>query len=201
MRALILNYGVGNIYSIMRALRCVGFEVHVANTVSSNYDLVVLPGVGSFKSLEHYISENGILIKDLIKSGVYVLGICLGMQILFEYSTEHGHVKGLGVLSGYVDRIPTKKRIPHIGWDRVYVLNRHDSCSIFEELHGSYVYFMHSYIVYPKKIDYVCMVSLYDVLFPAAVAEKNTIGLQFHPEKSSHAGHRFLSRLAKWMRR
>lgn len=201
MKALILNYGVGNLYSIKGSLKRIGFDVDIAEAPSTNYDLIVMPGVGSFKALERYINEKGALIKDVIESGIGVLGICLGMQILFEYSTEYGYVKGLGVLEGYVDKMPTKRKLPHIGWDPVYIVNLHDTCSIFEGLDKSYVYFMHSYIAYPGKMDYVCMVSLYDVIFPAAVAKGNVIGLQFHPEKSSIVGRQFLERIAKWVKR
>lgn len=201
MRALVLNYGVGNIFSIASALRKTGFYVDIVNDISSSYDLIVLPGVGSFKALKPFVEQKSDLIKTIAKSGVAVLGICLGMQVLFEYSTEYGFSKGIGVLKGYVDRISAKNRVPHIGWGKVYYIGKNSSCEVFKELDEKYVYFAHSYVVYPKDIDYLCMVSLYDMLFPAAIAYNNIFGTQFHPEKSSSTGMLFLKALAKWLKR
>lgn len=201
MKALILNYGIGNIYSISSALKHVDFDVTISNMPRYNYDLIVLPGVGSSKALSHYIEENGSLLRDVIDSGIYVLGICLGMQILFEYSFEYGYIKGLGILDGYVDKISTRKKIPHIGWDRIYTINKDSECSVFEEIHREYVYFMHSYIVYPSRVNYICTISLYDAIFPASIANKNIFGVQFHPEKSGNAGYKFIRNLARMIRR
>ncbi|MEM4040523.1 MAG: imidazole glycerol phosphate synthase subunit HisH, partial [Ignisphaera sp.] len=105
MKALVLNYGVGNLFSISSALKRVGFDVRISSDLEYDYDLLVLPGVGSFKALGPYIEKKGDLLKDVINKISAVLGICLGMQILFEYSTEYGYSKGLGILEGYVERI------------------------------------------------------------------------------------------------
>lgn len=201
MKTLILNYGVGNIFSIVSAMRKAGFNVDVANDISSSYDLIVLPGVGSFKALKFFVEQKNDIFKAVIEEGVAVLGICLGMQVLFEYSTEYGFSKGLGLLKGYVDRITTNSRIPHIGWDKVYYIGKNSSCEVFKELDGEYMYFAHSYTVYPKDINYLCMISLYDMIFPAAIAYNNVFGTQFHPEKSSSTGIRFLKVLAEWLKK
>lgn len=202
MKALILNYGVGNLFSVSSALKRMGFEVNISTKPGKNYDLLVLPGVGSFKAVSLYISNMSEEIKDSIKEGTNVLGICLGMQILFEYSTEYGFSKGLGVLEGYVDKIVTTRKLPHIGWDKIYFFSAGSSeCETFAELDNEYVYFVHSYAAYPKRIDYICMISIYDMLFPAAVVYKNVVGTQFHPEKSGIVGQRFLEILVNRIKR
>ncbi|MEM1526443.1 MAG: imidazole glycerol phosphate synthase subunit HisH [Ignisphaera sp.] len=201
MKALVLNYGVGNIFSIVSALRKTGFDVDIANDINSHYNLIVLPGVGSFKALKPFVEQKSETIKTIVENGVAVLGICLGMQALFEYSTEYGFSKGIGVLRGYVDRISTKNKVPHIGWSKVYYIDKNSSCEVFKELDGKYVYFAHSYVVYPKDIDYLCMISLYDMLYPAAIAYNNIFGTQFHPEKSSSVGLRFIKALAEWLKK
>lgn len=201
MKSVIINYGVGNLYSVSSALRKAGFEVSIAETPSSDIDLIVLPGVGSSKAVRRYLEEKGSMIVDVIKSGTNVLGICLGMQILYEYSTEYGYTKGLGILEGYVDRMPTKRKLPHIGWDPVYMLSTNNRCDMFSILHRDYVYFIHSYIVFPRRIADVCMVGHYDVIFPAVIHHKNIVGVQFHPEKSSIAGRKFFELLISWIKR
>ncbi|MEM3980418.1 MAG: imidazole glycerol phosphate synthase subunit HisH, partial [Ignisphaera sp.] len=120
MKALVLNYGVGNIFSIVSALRKTGFNVDIASDISSNYDLIVLPGVGSFKALKSFVEQKSETIKTIVENGIAILGICLGMQALFEYSTEYGFSNGIGILRGYVDRISTKNKIPHIGCNKIY---------------------------------------------------------------------------------
>lgn len=201
MKALVLNYGVGNLFSISSALKRVGFDVRISSDLEYDYDLLVLPGVGSFKALGPYIEKKGDLLKDVINKISAVLGICLGMQILFEYSTEYGYSKGLGILEGYVERIITSRKLPHIGWDKVYLFNRNEKCKVFAELNGKYVYFVHSYVVYPRHLDSICMLSHYDMLFPAAIAYRNIFGTQFHPEKSGSTGKQLFEAIAQWIKR
>ena len=201
MKALIVNYGTGNIYSISASLKRVGFDVEVSDIPRNDVDLLVLPGVGSSKALKSYLDRERGRLKDIIMSGVHTLGICLGMQILFEYSYEYGYMEGLGIFKGYIDVIKTRRKVPHIGWDRVYVFSRGGVCSLFEEVDKEHVYFMHSYVAYPDDASCVCMVSLYDSIFPAAVAWRNVVGTQFHPEKSGLAGRKFLKVVTEWIRK
>jgi glutamine amidotransferase len=201
MRALIVNYGVGNLFSVASALRRVGFEVVIDKVPSHKYDLLILPGVGSFNALEKYFKMYGQVLRDVIVSGIPTLGICLGMQAFFEYSDECGGCKGLGILKGYVGKLVTHRKLPHIGWDRVYLINWSENCEIFKDVHNEYVYFAHSYVVYPESLDYVCMVSLYDSIFPATIGYRNILGTQFHIEKSGRVGRKFFDGLVKWVRR
>uniref|UniRef100_A0A7C2VMM0 Imidazole glycerol phosphate synthase subunit HisH n=1 Tax=Ignisphaera aggregans TaxID=334771 RepID=A0A7C2VMM0_9CREN len=200
MRAFIINYGVGNLHSLVSSLRRAGFETSIEKIPRSDCDLLVLPGVGSSAAARRYLDVYGDVLRDTIKSGVMTLGICLGMQLLFEYSLEHGYTRGLGLLDGYVDRIPTKNKLPHMGWNKVYMINRSGLCTLFEAIDKSYTYFMHSYMVYPRHFDNICLVSLYGVLIPAGMATTNIVGVQFHPEKSGHTGLTLLNTLARWVK-
>jgi glutamine amidotransferase len=201
MKALVINYGVGNLFSIVSALKRTGFEVVISKVPRHGYDLLILPGVGSFNALRKYLEEHGEDLRDIVESGTPTLGICLGMQVLFDYSEECGDCKGLGVLRGYIGKLITRRKLPHIGWDKVYLINWDRACEIFRDLHGEYVYFIHSYVLYPETLDYVCMVSLYDSIFPAAISYKNILGTQFHIEKSGYIGRRFFETLMRWVRR
>jgi len=201
MKALILNYGVGNIFSVSSALKRVGFNVVIDVIPKYEYDLLVLPGVGSFNALKKYFEEYGEEIKNVMLGGTPTLGICLGMQALFEYSEECGGCKGLGILKGFIGRLATHRKLPHIGWDRIYLVKWSDVCELFHDLHKEYAYFAHSYAVYPETLDYVCMVSVYDAIFPAAVGYQNIIGTQFHVEKSGYISKKFFEVLARWVKR
>lgn len=200
MKSLVINYGVGNLYSISSSLARVGFEVEISSNPKSGYDLIVFPGVGSFPAVSRYILRYREMLEDLRSSGVAFLGICIGMHILFEYGSERGINRGLGWFKGHVDRINTFNKLPHIGWDKVYLVNRSGLCSIGSDLDNEYVYFMHSYIAYPSENNIVCLVSDYGIRFPAMVAGERIIGVQFHPEKSGKIGLKFLGTIYRWLR-
>ncbi|MCS7111128.1 MAG: imidazole glycerol phosphate synthase subunit HisH [Ignisphaera sp.] len=204
MKAVVVNYGVGNLFSIVSSLRRVGFDVDVKdsfNTIQRGYDLIVFPGVGTFKAVARYLRERADVFEDIRSRGVYFLGICLGMQIMFEYGFEGGLHSGLGWFKGYVDRLGTNLKLPHIGWSRIYAAENADKiCEIFNDINGSYVYFIHSYAAYPADSTIVCMVSHYGTRFPALIARGNTVGTQFHPEKSGKVGLTFLATLYRWIR-
>ncbi len=196
MRALILNYGVGNLFSIESALRRVGLEVTVAPSVGAGYDLIVFPGVGSFASVSKFLKSNNSALKDVVGCGTSFLGICVGMHVMLEYGYEGGYNEGLGWFKGYVDRIKANVKLPHIGWDKVYVTSA--DC-LNESLNGQYVYFMHSYIAYTSE---ECNTfGRYGVDFPAILRKGGVIGVQFHPEKSGKVGAQFLENLVRWLRR
>ncbi len=200
MRSLIINYGVGNLYSISSSLARVGFEVEISSIPKDDYDLVVFPGVGSFPAVSRYVLKYRELIEDIRRSGVAFLGICIGMHILFEYGLEGGVNRGLGWFKGYIDKISTSNKLPHIGWDKVYLHSKSRSCSIGSILDNEYVYFIHSYIAYPSEDDIICLVSNYGTIFPAMVARERVLGTQFHPEKSGKTGLRFLESIYRWLK-
>jgi len=197
VRALILNYGVGNLFSISSALRRAGFDVEVNENLIGNYDLVVFPGVGTFKAVINYLRSKLEVINELRNSSTYFLGICIGMHVMFEYGFEGGINEGLKWLNGYVDRIRAADvKLPHIGWDKVYVLSNNE---LTEVLDDEYVYFMHSYIAYTDEP--VAVFSYYGIKFPVTIIKDNLIAVQFHPERSGRVGIKFLTRLYRWLRR
>lgn len=196
MRALIVDYGVGNLFSIASALRRFGLDVVVNREVSSNYDLIVFPGVGNFAFISKFIKLNASKLSEVRSSGTSFLGICIGMHVMLEYGLEGGLNRGLGWFKGFADRIRADVKLPHIGWDRVYVKTLND---LNEPLNGQYVYFMHSYIAYTTE---TCNTfGYYGVEFPALLQKGDIIGTQFHPEKSGKVGMKFLDTLIRWLRR
>ncbi|MEM0174405.1 MAG: imidazole glycerol phosphate synthase subunit HisH [Sulfolobaceae archaeon] len=202
MMAFILNYGVGNIFSVKNALERVGFNVKVTNDVKgikeSQVDLIVFPGVGAYRAVSSYILSNINTLNNLKDSGVGFLGICLGMQVMFEEGTEGGRSKGLGWFKGIVDKLPTNLKLPHIGWDRIYAVRYSE---LTEGLEGRYVYYVHSFIAFPKNKEIILMESEYGIRYPAIVAENKIVGTQFHPEKSSNIGKIFFNNLIRWLKR
>uniref|UniRef100_A0A7C5TF22 Imidazole glycerol phosphate synthase subunit HisH n=1 Tax=Ignisphaera aggregans TaxID=334771 RepID=A0A7C5TF22_9CREN len=204
MKAVIINYGVGNLFSISSALKRVGLDVDIKDDIAKNwreYDLVILPGVGTFKAVATYFNKRLGIFEDIKRSGMMFLGICVGMQIMFDYGHEGGFNKGLGWVKGYVDKLKTNLKLPHIGWDKVYITtSNNDACQRFMEIDKSYMYFIHSYVVYPAKSEAICMFSYYGEQFPALIIENNIVGTQFHPEKSSKSGIAFLRILAQWLK-
>ncbi|EWG08040.1 MAG: imidazole glycerol phosphate synthase subunit HisH [Candidatus Aramenus sulfurataquae] len=195
MRAVVVNYGVGNLYSISSGLRRAGFEVKIGGLEET--DLLVFPGVGSFYAVSKFIENNKEKIEDLRSKGVKFLGVCLGMQIMFEEGTEGGRNKGLGWFKGIVDRIQGGVKLPHIGWDKIHVTSPSE---VVEGLDDKYAYFVHSYVAYTKE-QRVVATSKYGVEFPAIVYSDFAIGTQFHPEKSSETGKAFFSNLMRWAKR
>ncbi|BCU71365.1 imidazole glycerol phosphate synthase subunit HisH [Stygiolobus caldivivus] len=203
MRATVINYGVGNLFSISSGLKRVGFEVSVNSEPFGNEDLVVLPGVGSFSAVSGYLGSRREVFEDMRKSGVYFLGVCLGMQVMFEEGTEGGISKGLGWFKGKVDKLiqnnKERLKLPHIGWEKLVVTDL--TCPLTEGLNNQYVYYVHSYVAYPDDESIVRAVSVYGISYPAIVCSGNLIGTQFHPEKSSKVGKVFLGNLYRWVKK
>ncbi len=190
----IVDYGVGNLFSLRCSLESVGAEVTVTSDIEvlKNADQVILPGVGAFEDAAEKLFKSG-LSEELIalaKSGKPFLGICLGMQMLFEKSYEYGEHKGLGLIKGSIrpirDVIPTEYKIPHIGWNALIM--KGEKSPIFRYINdGDCVYFVHSY--YAADCDEaVIATSEYGAELTAAVADGNIFGCQFHPEKSGKTG-------------
>ena len=161
-------------------------------------DAIVLPGVGSFKSAMQNLGPVLRPLYEAIEEGRPVLGICLGLQLFFEWS-EEGGVKGLGLIGGFVDRLPSTVKVPHMGWNRISV--RAWSPIIDGIPDGAYMYFVHSYKVNPKKDDVVIATTTYGCDFPSIVEAKPALfGTQFHPEKSGSHGLAILRNFVKLAR-
>ncbi len=194
----VVDYGAGNLRSVLHALNHLGVES--IRVVQDARDLrgaekIILPGVGSFGAGMEKLCEKGLVqpIKDAVFAGVPYLGICLGMQFLFEDSDEMGDHKGLGLLPGNVTRFPDNPRfkVPHIGWNQ---LRQTRSSSLIEGLSDeSFAYFVHSYYCAPATSDDVVAVVDYGFPFTAVVQRDNVYGVQFHPEKSQRTGLQILS--------
>lgn len=190
----IIDYGAGNIFSVKNALDHLGVQAVLTGdrAVIEGADGIILPGVGAFPAAMKRLNDSGLI--DVIKAEAKkkpFLGICLGMQMLFERAFEFEETAGLGLIDGYVDKIPEAGLvIPHMGWNRLEV--QHD-CPLFEGLSGdSYVYFVHSYKAFcgDESINAYCE---YGGKIPALVSDgKYVFGAQFHPEKSGETGLRIL---------
>lgn len=192
---VIIDYGAGNIESVRKAMEHIGVDVLVSSSPDDlkNADAAILPGVGSFGDAMHNIRKNGLesAIKDFISTGKPFLGICLGLQILFESSEESPGVKGLSVIKGKIVRIPDSEnlKIPHMGWNSLDVA---EGTRLFTGLEKeSYVYFVHSYYLKCEE-DVVAATTNYSTLIHASVEKDNLFACQFHPEKSGDVGIQIL---------
>ncbi len=190
----VIDYGVGNLFSIRSSFARIGAEVVVTadKKIIDNADRIMLPGVGAFCDAAARLRETGLgeLVKEEVKKGKPVMGICLGMQLLFERSYEYGEHEGLGILKGQV--IPMKGyvdpalKVPHIGWNSLHI-ERENGKLLKYCKEGDYVYYVHSYFASNCK-DSVVATSEYSKPLTAAVERENVFGCQFHPEKSGEVG-------------
>ena len=197
MRVCILNYGVGNLYSLQAALKRENADPQLVTNVRRAWsaDALLLPGVGNFREVARKVQREEI--RDLAESGKPLIGICLGLQLFFE-SSEEGSGKGLGLFSGQAKRFPSAVKIPQIGWNTLRVTNPNE---IVEGIaNESWVYYMHSY--YPETSgDWVVATSKYGVEYPTLIARKNVFGSQFHPEKSGKTGRTILRNILRLVKR
>lgn len=200
--AVLIDYGIGNLRSVQKAVEAVGHSVfrsgNPADVLSA--DKLILPGVGAFGScadaLRHHRLEEPLL--DAVSRGVPLLGVCVGMQLLFHGSEEMGSHRGLGLLPGRVVRFASDQmpagaerplKVPHMGWNS---LERRKSDPLLDGLtRDTYVYFVHSYYA-DAEPEVVLATSSYGIDFPAVVGRNHIFGVQFHPEKSQHAGLKIL---------
>lgn len=198
----IVDYGVGNLFSLNSSLELTGVEsvVTADKAVLRSADKILLPGVGAFEDAAKKLRESGLadLIKELAAAGKPLLGICLGMQMLFEKSYEYGEHTGLGLIPGNVrpirDVIPADYKIPHIGWNALHLKQE---SPIFKYIsQGDCVYFVHSFYAADCD-DHVVATAEYGAELTAAVARGNVYGCQFHPEKSGNAGLSILKAFAE----
>lgn len=196
----VVDYGLGNLRSVAKALEAVGAQVKVT---SQKQDLsaargIVLPGVGAFQRAMENLKELEIIpaITKAIEENKPFLGICLGLQILFTQSSEHGRHKGLDIIKGRVEKFASGVKIPHMGWNQVKIIKKSEGKSdLFKNIaNNSYFYFVHSYYVAPEDKDVVIATTTYgDEEFASAVNQGSVWGLQFHPEKSEKLGLQVLS--------
>lgn len=196
----IIDYGVGNLFSIKSSLSYIGERAVVSGDPQTicSADRIILPGVGAFGDAAQKLSENGldVLIKKLGADGKPLLGICLGMQLLFDRSCEYGDADGLGLISGEVKPIapiiPNRYKIPHIGWNALRFSSRGKKSPLFKYIKdGDFVYFVHSFAAMDCEESLIADTE-YGAYLTAAVASGNVYGTQFHPEKSGETGLKIL---------
>ena len=190
-RIAIFDYGAGNLFSLKAALLRNGAdEVDIITDMKGldHYTGLVLPGVGNFDPAIISVSRQASSLDSARRSGMPILGICLGMEMLFERS-EEGKLDGLKVFDGDVALLPRGRvKIPHMGWNNLRLKEGSRSAFLKGVRDGSWVYYVHSYLTRPKKRGIVVATSQYGVTVPAIVQEGNLIGVQFHPEKSAGTG-------------
>jgi imidazole glycerol-phosphate synthase subunit HisH len=200
----IIDYGMGNLFSVSKALERLNVPYFISDESEKlmNANGLILPGVGSFRDAMLRLNEYGLseMIRQFAKTGKPLLGICLGMQLLFEDSEENGLTKGIGLLSGHIVRFPGRTnegldyKVPHMGWN---ILNFKRPTTILNNISESHVYFVHSYYVQTNDKEVLIASSDYHIEVPAVVGKDNIFGMQFHPEKSSKLGMQLLKNFSE----
>lgn len=189
----IIDYGVGNLFSLRSSLRAIGIDADYTGNPAEirKADKLILPGVGAFRDAREALRSTGLdrVVQEEAGKGKPLMGICLGMQMLFDRSYEYGEYEGLGLIPGEIvpmeGRIPKNLPIPHIGWNELML--KQPSPLMKNTANGDYVYFVHSYYA-ETPAEYVIATTDYGVEMTAAVQNDNVYGCQFHPEKSSEVG-------------
>jgi glutamine amidotransferase len=198
----IIDYGMGNLRSVQKAFEKVGYAAQITSDaeVARRADKIVLPGVGAFEDAIAELHRHGLVepVVEAIHSGKPFLGICLGLQLLFERSYENGEHQGLGVLQGDVVRfdLPPEYAIPHMGWNQLALRRRPPILGGIED--GSYFYFVHSYYVVPRDAEVIAVETDYGRPFCSMIWRDNVFATQFHPEKSQAQGLRLLKNFAEF---
>jgi glutamine amidotransferase len=190
---IIIDYGMGNLHSVQKAFEAIGAQAVISQDAKQikAADKVVLPGVGAMACAMGRLKELKLIpvIKEVVSQGKPFLGICLGMQLLFNESEEGGKVRGLGILPGTVKKFRLQK-VPQIGWNQI---QKKSGCKLFDGIEdGSFLYFCHSYYCQPKDASLVAAQTNYGIDYASAVCKDNIWAVQFHPEKSQQVGLRIL---------
>ncbi len=197
-RVAIIDYGVGNLRSVEKAFAATGCEASISSDERflRSAERLVLPGVGAFAACMKALQETGFdrLVRERATAGTPLLGVCVGMQLLFEESEEFGSTRGLGLLKGRVRRFDGDLVVPQVGWNRIYQKRPH---ALFEGIeNGSFCYFVHSFYCEPQDDAVVAGETEYGRRYASVVAQGNVCGVQFHPEKSQDVGLRMLRNFA-----
>ncbi|MBS7655105.1 imidazole glycerol phosphate synthase subunit HisH [Candidatus Bathyarchaeota archaeon] len=200
-KIIILNYGVGNLRSVSKALENCKATVKITSGLKDvkEADAIVLPGVGAFKEARKKIKGLEYVIKDFVNSGKFTLGICLGLQLLFTKSFEGGVISGLNLLKGNIVKLPETVKLPHIGWNTIKIIKDDDILNGVKD--EAFMYFVHSYIAKPEDFKIVLSTTNYGVVFPSIIAKNNIYATQFHPEKSGDNGLKILENFVYLIKR
>jgi glutamine amidotransferase len=195
-KAVIFDYGVGNLLSLKTALEKAGLEAAIGTSAKDlrEADAIALPGVGAFTPAAKKLSDIKETLRSKIEEGMPLLGICLGLQLFFETS-EEGPGNGLALFKGKTIHLPKTVKVPHMGWNTINLVKQNELFDGIAE--NSFVYFVHSLYPIPAAKSIVVTQTEYGVTFTSAVACKNIYGTQFHPEKSGDLGLKILKNFAK----
>ncbi len=195
----IVDYEVGNVRSVQKSFEKVGIQTVLTDDPERilSADGVVLPGVGAFKDAMEMLRKKRLaeVICEVAKRKIPLLGICLGLQMLFEYSLEKGRTEGLGIFEGACEPIVTDLKVPHMGWNELIIKKDHPVLAGVQS--GDFTYFVHSYHVVPKNKDIILATTEYDGEKVAVVGNDSVVGIQFHPEKSSQIGLKILENFGR----
>jgi len=203
MRIAILNYGIGNIFSLKKAFeKASSQEVIILDQLSrhniKSLDILILPGVGHFSAVSKRLSEYKNIVLEGIKRGLGIFGVCLGMQLLGGDS-EEGPGEGLRVVDGRTRKIPGNVRLPHMGWNNVRIIKQDE---LFDGINdNSFFYFAHSYYLEPETKDVIITETEYGTVFPSTIRDQLIVGTQYHPEKSGLVGLRLISNYLRMVKK
>jgi imidazole glycerol-phosphate synthase subunit HisH len=197
-RVAIIDYGVGNVRSVEKAFAATGCEASISSDEGflRSAERLVLPGVGAFAACMNALTEKGFdrLVRERADVGTPLLGVCVGMQLLFEESEEFGSTRGLGLLKGRVRKFEGDLIVPQVGWNRIHQKRAH---ALFEGIaNASFCYFVHSFYCEPQDDEVVAGETEYGRQYASVVAHGNVCGVQFHPEKSQDVGLKMLKNFA-----
>jgi glutamine amidotransferase len=191
---LIIDYGMGNLNSVQKGFERVGLDTVVSDSIQKIKDAktLILPGVGAYRDAMDLLNklELSDVIKEEVRNGKPIIGICLGMQLLYEKGYEYGEYDGLGLIKGDIRKMDISLKVPHMGWNSLRF--RDQDNKILKYINeGEYVYYVHSYYANSDNSELVAY-SDYEILIPGIVNKDNIYGIQFHPEKSGMVGHNIL---------
>lgn len=198
---VIIDYGLGNLESLLIALNKAGIETKVSNRKYEieNADSLILPGVGAFRDAVSSLRELNLIsaIKRQVSRGKFLAGICLGMQLLYDKSYEYGEYEGLGIIKGSIEKLDIGLKVPHMGWNNLKFSKDDEVLKYIKE--DDYVYFVHSYYADSSNEELIAYAE-YEKKIPAVVRKGNIYGFQFHPEKSAQAGFNLLRAYGEMIR-
>ena len=198
----IIDYGLGNLRSVEKAVEKVGGVPQISSNPKDmeEADGIILPGVGAFRDAQANILRLKSSLLEQVNAGKPILGICLGLQLLFTESTEGGTYRGLDIIKGKVIRFQEGLKVPHMGWNTLHFID--GDCPLIENVHSKpYVYFVHSYYGAAENEEDIVAETDYGITFPSIVSKENVFATQFHPEKSGKTGLRIMSNFVGITRR